>query len=127
HMNPFVWQGRVDHEETGTSTRWHQHVLPFDPSSAGGMALIGFAVDTGVQRNGGRAGAAAGPTALRGALASLPVLGEPALWDAGDVSCAGEALEAGTLEAAQDALAGRIASVIGQGCLPLVLGGGHEV
>ena len=52
---PFIWQGRVDDEETGPSTRWHQHVVPFDAASHGGVALIGFAVDEGVRRNGGRA------------------------------------------------------------------------
>jgi formiminoglutamase len=121
-MNTFVWQGRIDHEETGISTRWHQHVRPFGKASTGGVALIGFAVDEGVRRNGGRTGATDGPRALRAALASLPVLGEPAVWDAGDVTC-----ESAALESAQDALAGRVASAIGQGCLPLVLGGGHEV
>lgn len=119
---PFVWQGRTDSEEVGDSTRWHQRVRPFDGASKGGVALVGFAVDEGVRRNGGRPGAADGPRALRGALTSLPVLGEPALWDAGDVD--GRDL---TLEAAQQALATRIAHVVAQGCRPLVLGGGHEV
>jgi formiminoglutamase len=119
---PFVWQGRVDTEESGDSTRWHQRVRPFDSASQGGVALIGFAVDEGVRRNGGRPGAAEGPRALRGALASLPVLGEPALWDAGDVHG-----DASSLEDAQLALAGRVATAIAQGCRPLVMGGGHEV
>jgi formiminoglutamase len=81
----FAWQGRTDTEEVGDSRRWHHVVRPFDAASQGGVALIGFAVDEGVRRNGGRPGAAEGPRALRGALANLPVLGEPALWDAGDV------------------------------------------
>lgn len=119
---PFVWQGRVDTEEMGPSTRWHQQVRPFAEGSQGGVALIGFAVDEGVRRNGGRPGAAEGPLALRKALANLPVLGEPALWDAGDVACAD-----GRLEIAQDALARRVAQAMAQGCTPLVLGGGHEV
>jgi formiminoglutamase len=119
---PFVWQGRIDTEETGDSTRWHQRVRPFDTASQGGVALIGFAVDEGVRRNGGRPGAAEGPRALRAALASLPVLGEPALWDAGDVDGRSH-----TLEDAQQALAARLAEVVAQGSLPLVMGGGHEV
>lgn len=119
---PFVWQGRVDSEETGDSRRWHQVVQPFDAASQGGVALIGFAVDEGVRRNGGRPGAADGPRALRGALASLPVLGEPELWDAGDVDG-----KRHTLEDAQQALGERVAQVVAQGCRPLVLGGGHEV
>lgn len=123
---PFVWQGRVDHEETGDSTRWHQRMRPFEAASRDGVALIGFAVDEGVRRNGGRPGAAQGPAALRGALANMPVHGEPALWDAGDVACPGS-LTDDALEQAQEALAQRVASVMAQGCRPLVLGGGHEV
>lgn len=119
---PFAWRGRTDSEEVGPSTRWHHAVRPFDAVSRGGVALIGFAVDEGVQRNGGRAGAAAGPAALRAALANLPVRGEPPLWDAGDVAC-----EGGDLESAQTQLAERVHTGIAQGCLPLVLGGGHEV
>ena len=123
---PFVWQGRVDAEESGDSTRWHQQVHAFDAAARDGVALIGFAVDEGVRRNGGRPGAAQGPRALRSALANMPVLGEPALWDAGDVECPGAASD-DALEAAQEALAQCVAAVMAQGCRPLVLGGGHEV
>lgn len=123
---PFVWQGRVDAEESGDSMRWHQQVQAFDTAARDGVALIGFAVDEGVRRNGGRPGASQGPRALRSALANMPVLGEPALWDAGDVECPGAASD-DALEAAQEALAQRVAAVMAQGCRPLVLGGGHEV
>lgn len=118
----FEWTGRTDSEETGPSTRWHHVVRPFDARSHGGVALVGFAVDEGVRRNGGRAGAAAGPAALRAALANVPVRGEPALWDAGDVGCI-----AGDLEAAQTQLGRQVQTVLSQGALPIVLGGGHEV
>ncbi|MFZ2824578.1 formimidoylglutamase, partial [Hydrogenophaga sp.] len=124
-MNPtdtFEWRGRIDNEEPGDSTRWHQRVRPAEASGQGGVTLIGFAVDEGVRRNGGRPGAAEGPRALRSALANLPVLGEPALWDAGDVLCDG-----GALDAAQAQLGSQVAEAIGRGSLPLVLGGGHEV
>ena len=119
---PFAWQGRIDAEETGPSPRWHQRVQPFAATSQGGVALIGFAVDEGVRRNGGRVGAAQGPEVARKALANLPVLGEPALWDMGDIDC-----PQGALEAAQVALGQHVAQARAQGCLPLVLGGGHEV
>lgn len=124
-MNPtdtFEWRGRLDAEEPGDSTRWHQRVRTAGADSRGGVTLIGFAVDEGVRRNGGRPGAAEGPKALRTALANMPVLGEPALWDAGDVVC-----EAGALEAAQAQLGSQVAEAIARGSLPLVLGGGHEV
>lgn len=119
---PFAWQGRIDAEETGPSPRWHQRVQPFAATSQGGVALIGFAVDEGVRRNAGRVGAAHGPDVARKALANLPVLGEPALWDMGDIDC-----PQGALEAAQVALGQHVAQARAQGCLPLVLGGGHEV
>ena len=121
-MNPFPWQGRIDAEDSGITTRWHQHVQAFSANSRGGVVLLGFACDEGVRRNGGRPGAAQGPAALRSALANLPVLGEPALFDGGDVAC-----EDGELDVAQTALAARVAQALGQGNLPLVLGGGHEV
>ncbi len=117
-----AWQGRIDAEETGPSLRWHQRVQPFTSASQGGVALIGFAVDEGVRRNGGRVGAALGPEAARKALANLPILGEPPLWDAGDIACTD-----GDLDAAQQALAQQMAQALAQGCTPLVLGGGHEV
>mgnify|MGYP001627380152 CR=1 FL=1 len=125
--DPFRWQGRVDDEEPGDTRRWHQHVRPFDGGSRGGVALIGFAVDEGVRRNAGRPGAAAGPAALRSALANMPVLGEPAIWDAADIACMETAGDTRSLETAQDRLAGRVARAREQGCLPLVIGGGHEV
>lgn len=121
-MNPFPWQGRIDAEDSGVTTRWHQHVQAFTPDSRGGVVLLGFACDEGVRRNGGRPGAAQGPAALRAALANLPVLGEPAVFDGGDVAC-----KDGDLDRAQAALAARVAQALQQGHLPLVLGGGHEV
>lgn len=117
-----AWHGRTDSEETGPSQRWHHVVRPYTDTSRQGVALIGFAVDEGVQRNGGRGGAAAGPAALRAALANVPVQGEPALWDAGDVGC-----DSGDLETAQRQLGERVHAAMAQGCLPIVLGGGHEV
>ncbi|MEZ5647130.1 MAG: formimidoylglutamase [Burkholderiaceae bacterium] len=122
-MNPgFNWQGRADTEESGATTRWHQRVRPLAADARDGVALIGFAVDEGVRRNGGRPGAAQGPQAMRAALTNMPVLGEPALWDAGDVTMDGR-----SLEDAQQALADRVATALNQGCRPLVMGGGHEV
>lgn len=118
----FVWHGRTDGEEAGDSRRWHHVIRPFGDASRGGVTLVGFAVDEGVRRNGGRTGAADGPHAFRNALANMPLLGEPALWDAGDVTCDGHALER-----AQEALAARVATIVARGSRPIVLGGGHEV
>lgn len=119
---PFEWSGRVDAEETGVTTRWHQHVRHVTTQSAGGVTLIGFAVDEGVRRNGGRAGAARGPVSLRHALCNLPVMGEPVVWDAGDVTC-----ENRGLEGAQRSLGAYVAYALQRRSMPLVLGGGHEM
>lgn len=121
--NPhFHWQGRVDSQEVGPCKRWHQHIQQLHTAAQGGVRLIGFAVDEGVRRNSARVGAAQGPHALRSALASLPLLGEPALYDAGDVVC-----EDQDLEGAQARLADHVARAVASQSLPVVLGGGHEM
>ena len=120
--SPFEWTGRVDPEEIGDTTRWHQHVRPATSTSKSGVTLIGFAVDEGVRRNAGRIGAAQGPRAMRQALCNMPMLGEPSVWDAGDVNGLN-----GALEEAQAELGVRVAQAIARDSLPLVLGGGHEM
>jgi formiminoglutamase len=117
-----LWHGRDDSADSGDTRRWHHVVRPFGDEARGGVALIGFACDEGVRRNGGRPGASEGPAVLRAALANMPLHGEPSLYDAGDVSC-----DDGALDAAQARLASRVAQVRAQHALPIVLGGGHEV
>ena len=115
-----LWQGRTDPEPD--SERWHQKIQPLAENATPGCALIGFACDAGVARNQGRTGAADGPAALRQALAPLAWHRQAPAYDAGDVSCEGDAMEA-----AQQALAERLAPLLDAGHLPIVLGGGHEV
>lgn len=125
HHHPTTWTGRHDTEETAAPerlARWHHRVQPWHPLAQGGAVLIGFAVDEGVRRNQGRTGAAEGPKALRQALANLPAPTGTALWDAGDLQCHGQALEA-----VQNELSTIVAQVRAQGGVPMVLGGGHEV
>lgn len=118
-----IWQGRVDDLEGPGGRRWHQVMQPFARNAAGGATvLVGFACDAGVSRNGGRAGAARGPEALRHALRNLPVHECEALQDAGDVDCAGD-----ELEAAQESFATGVTTVLDAGGFPLGLGGGHEI
>ncbi|ATJ82941.1 formimidoylglutamase [Halomonas beimenensis] len=117
-MSP--WQGRTDPEPD--SERWHQCIRPLSAEAAPGTVLVGFASDAGVARNQGRPGAAAGPSAIRRALAPLAWHRRGPAYDAGDVACDGDALEA-----AQDTLADRLAPLLHAGHLPIVLGGGHEV
>ncbi len=116
------WQGRVDAADGDAGLRWHQIVEPWRAGAARGVALLGFASDEGVRRNQGRIGAAQGPQALRRMLANLPVHERFALYDAGDVICAGDALEA-----AQDDYAVRAAALLDEGHLVVGLGGGHEI
>ena len=75
----FNWQGRTDSEDGEKGLRWHQRVKhDIDPQDFASdavttdVALVGFASDLGVEHNKGRLGAAAGPNAIRGALANLP-------------------------------------------------------
>jgi formiminoglutamase len=116
------WHGRDDSADSGDTRRWHHVVRPFADDVRGGVALIGFACDEGARRNRGRPGAAEGPAALRAALVNMPLDGEPPLYDAGDVTCDGSALEA-----AQALLASRVARARAQDALPIVLGGSHEI
>ena len=115
-----AWTGRTDPEPD--SPRWHQRIQALAEGSEPGLALLGFACDEGVRRNHGRVGAAAGPLALRKALANLAWHREAPAYDAGDVTC-----EDGDLAAAQARLARGVCALLDAGHLPLVLGGGHEV
>lgn len=118
-----VWTGRDDTTSEGAKARrWHHMVKPLEASAVPGVALIGFCCDAGVARNGGRIGAREGPRAIRAALANSAWHQSALAYDAGDVICDSDALEA-----AQVALAARVAEVMRGGHLPVVLGGGHEV
>ena len=88
-----VWTGRVDTADGPNALRWHQMVKPLAVDSPPGIALIGFACDEGVRRNGGRVGAKDGPRAIRQALANLAWHREHPVYDAGDVVCADSDLE----------------------------------
>lgn len=128
---PDFWNGRIDgqHRE---AWRWHQAVQVIDLREEGlpplqpgqqGVVLLGFCVDEGVRRNGGRVGASHAPLELRRALGNLPVHfdEQQLLLDGGDVYC-----HDNDLERAQQVLGLVIAQVLQAGYRPLVLGGGHE-
>ncbi len=119
--SPAQWSGRDDAADGGRARRWHQCVRPADATGAP-IVLLGFACDAGVARNAGRAGAAAGPEALRRALANVAAHAVSAVGDLGDVVCEDDALEA-----AQAEYAAVVAKAIGAGSLPIGLGGGHEI
>ncbi|AMV24529.1 Formimidoylglutamase [Gemmata sp. SH-PL17] len=116
-----VWAGRVDTVDGPTALRWHQMVKPLAPDSPPGLALIGFACDEGVRRNGGRVGAKDGPRAIRKVLANFAWHRQLPVYDAGDVRC-----DDGDMEGAQVRLAEAVRNTFVAGHRPLVLGGGHE-
>jgi formiminoglutamase len=120
------WRGRVDTVDGDAGRRWHQVVrpAPTSPDAARGLALLGFASDAGVQRNHGRVGAAAGPRTLRRFLSNFAWHGtaSDALYDAGDVPCRDDGLEA-----AQSAYATCLAELLRAGHRVIGLGGGREI
>ncbi|MBU3700323.1 MAG: formimidoylglutamase, partial [Candidatus Kapabacteria bacterium] len=93
------------------------------------IVLIGVPQDIGVERNGGRQGAALAPTAIRKALSKLTVgpmhesiqTGRLVLADAGDLDVEGK-----TLEQIHDEQHDIVAAVLREGHLPIILGGGHD-
>ncbi|TQV78885.1 formimidoylglutamase [Exilibacterium tricleocarpae] len=119
-----LWQGRADTGESAPVWRWHQRVEAWDRQQPAtpGMALVGFACDEGVRRNGGRVGARQGPAAIRRALANLAWHGETRCFDAGDIICSDRGLES-----AQDELAAHLSGLLHRRLVPVVLGGGHEI
>jgi len=88
----------------------------------GDVVLLGLCNDQGVVANGGRAGAAEGPTGFRQAFYRLDAacLASRRLWDAGDVPA--DAPYAAFLDAAQAV----VAVCLRAGALPIVVGGGHD-
>ena len=118
------WRGRIDAVDGEAGRRWHQVVRRAQADTSPGVALLGFACDVGVKRNHGRCGAAAGPRAVRKYLANLAWHGgaDDPLYDAGDVACREDALEA-----AQAAYAQQAATLLRAGHRVIGLGGGHEI
>ena len=92
------------------------------------VALLGFPVDDGVRRNGGRPGAAEAPAAIRRALYGLtPDPRAPAFeWLLGHTADLGDVVPTGDLARDQRALGDAVARVLDAGAVPVVLGGGHE-
>ena len=115
-----TWSGRNDGPGP-EHARWHSTIRPIQQDSPAGVALLGFASDEGVERNGGRQGAAAGPAALRQALGGLAVHEPLSLFDAGTITTQGTDLEGAHAE-----LSTRVQQLIDAGHLTIILGGGHE-
>lgn len=116
------WHGRDDTPAEGPeAVRWHQKVIPWTVQSKPGFTLLGFACDEGVCRNLGRVGSAQAPEKIRQTLSNLAWHHASPLYDAGNVSCQHQALEA-----AQEQLGNAVSLLLKSGQQPIVLGGGHE-
>nr|PZN57753.1 MAG: formimidoylglutamase [Bacteroidota bacterium] len=125
------WTGRVDYPRSVDTQRWHSVMQALDmsgdiPAAKSGTrcyALLGFCCDEGVRRNLGRTGAREAPAFIRRSLCNLAFHWDDViLYDAGDVICSGQ-----KMEAAQAMLGGAVYQLLIAGYRPLVLGGGHEV
>ncbi|MDF2552887.1 MAG: hutG [Chryseobacterium sp.] len=121
----MIWQGRLDGEEPLFHRLFQrvQEAENHDLIITNDFVLHGFAVDEGVRRNKGRAGAKDAPDIIRKNMANFPVImPDFSMLDFGNITC-----EDGDLEKAQNALADNVAQVLAKGAKSLVLGGGHEV
>ena len=115
----YQWQGREDTEEGQNGLRWHQVVDKQQRTNSAN--LLGFECDLGVAANKGRIGAAAGPNAIRHALANLAWHADCDLRDAGNIVATTH------LADAQNQYAQQIATNLNQNSLVIGLGGGHEI
>lgn len=120
-----IWQGRLDGEEL-LYHRIFQRVQEennYDNISTNDFVLHGFAVDEGVKRNKGRAGAKDAPDVIRKNMSNFPVIvPDFSLLDFGNITC-----DDGNLEKTQETLAEKVSISLLKGGKSLVLGGGHEV
>lgn len=122
-LSASKWSGRNDGPGP-EHARWHSTVDTAAGPTEGAVHVLGFASDEGVERNGGRQGAAQGPAALRAALGSLAVHDQRVLIDAGTVTTQND-----ELEDAQRTLSDKISDLVaaqGSAGITVVLGGGHE-
>jgi formiminoglutamase len=87
------------------------------------VVVLGCPQDEGVRRNGGRVGAAQGPTEIRRMLYKMTVngLGDLGLHDAGDV------VPQATLEDTHAAQQAAVAQLLADGKRVVVLGGGNDI
>lgn len=122
---PEIWTGRTDSKSDFDQFRYHQAVHCIDLNdirTESQTVLLGFASDIGVQRNGGRVGAAKGPSHFRNSIGSLCWHGdEGGFIDGGNIIPENE-----NLETAHQELGKAVHHILESDNKPLVIGGGHE-
>ena len=113
--------------------RYAATVRTDDPDGCA-LALLGLPDDTGIKLNGGRPGAAEGPTALRAALAKYGTAWDgrggrrlaAGLYDAGDVEPAPGSDERALVET-HARVERAVAALHERGLVPICVGGGHDL
>ncbi len=124
HVRPGVWPEGI------SSSRFASRIRR-DSMAGCRVGLIGLPDDLGVRMNGGRPGAAEGPTAFRGALAKYGVAEPhgfdwPVVFDAGDVVPAEGEGEAALNETHRRVTEAALA-LHRAGLFPIAVGGGHDL
>jgi formiminoglutamase len=121
------WSGRHDTSDDKESIsdviKLIHDPYHFTSEDAPAFAFIGFACNEAARLNHENIGAKQGPSALRKALALLPIpQNKMTLYDCGDIICEGE-----NLDGAQAELALLVESLLRKNIHPIVLGGSHEI
>lgn len=124
--DPTLWKGRDDSPPNSYFFQIMRLIdlqKTWEKNSDISFAILGFCSDEGVKRNHGRVGAVGGPTAIREALAKLPIQKTNfECVDVGNILCAD-----GDLEKSQQALGEVIELLLKNKMNPIILGGGHEL
>jgi formiminoglutamase len=124
HTRPGVWPATI------APSRFASTIRTSDPVGCR-VAFLGIPDDLGVRLNGGRPGAAEGPTAFRTALARYGVaepagFAWPGVFDAGDVVAAEGDSEA-SLHETHRCVTEAAAAIHDAGLFPIAIGGGHDL
>lgn len=118
-------KGRHDGDSTVDQRFWQivQDFSKLDTSSKERkICLIGFPSDDGVKQNLGRVGSASAPNVIRNKMLSIPKIENISLFDLKNIQ-----KENKSLSEHQLTYANKISDIISKNCLPIGLGGGHEI
>ncbi|MFO3719943.1 formimidoylglutamase [Staphylococcus felis] len=121
-----LWSGRLDSETDSSAFRHFQTIEYGDiqniKTNHDGVALLGYAVDKGVELNKGRVGAKEGPDAIKKAFAGLPASSDTPIIDYGNVTHNHE-----TLIETQQEFGRYVAQLLQHHQRTFLLGGGHDI
>ena len=118
-----LWAGTEDDPRLGSLVSFGSR-----PNPDSVLAIIGFPVDEGVRRNGGRVGSAEAPGSIREVFYRMTP--DPRRADFSDLARRtvdlGDLKTTGTLSEMQQRLGEVAAALLETGVTPIILGGGHE-